>query len=97
VVQFYNKNYLHENLQSLIGEISWTKHLIIMQKCKDFEMKKFYILATKKFVWSVRVLKNQIDNKTYEKYLLNQTTFDETLPQEIKNQASFLSFAHVYT
>jgi len=38
-----------------------------MQKCKDLEMKKFYILATKKFVWSARVLKNQIDNKTYGK------------------------------
>ena len=88
MAQFYNEYNLHENHQSLIGEISWTKHLMIMQKCKDFEMKKFYILATKKFDWSTRVLKNQIDNKTYERYLLNQTNFDESLPKEIKNQAN---------
>ena len=88
MAQFYSEYNLHEKLESLIREISWTKNVIIMKKCKDFEMKKFYILATKKFGWSTRVLKNQIDNKTYERYLLNQTNFDEALPHEIKNQAS---------
>jgi predicted nuclease of restriction endonuclease-like (RecB) superfamily len=39
---------------------------------------------------------NQIDNKTYEKYLLNQTNFDRTLPEEIKNQAS-LAIKDEYT
>jgi len=68
-----------------------------MQKCKDFEMKKFHILATKKFDWSSRVLKNQIDNKTFERYLLNQTNFDEALPKELKNQVSlFVKDDHVF-
>ncbi|MDR1981246.1 MAG: hypothetical protein LBQ39_06485 [Tannerellaceae bacterium] len=39
---------------------------------------------------------NQINNKTYEKYLLNQTNFDRTLPEEIKNQAS-LAIKDEYT
>jgi predicted nuclease of restriction endonuclease-like (RecB) superfamily len=33
------------------------------------------------------VLIHQIENKTYEKYLLGQTNFDETLPNVIKKQA----------
>ena len=33
------------------------------------------------------VLIHQIENKTFEKYLLNQTNFEETLPEKIKNQA----------
>jgi len=86
MVQFYKEYHIHENLQTLSGEISWSKHVIILQKCKDFEMKKFYILATKKFNWSFRVLRNQIDNKTYERFLLNQTNFDETITKELKNK-----------
>lgn len=33
------------------------------------------------------MLVHQIENKTYEKYLLNQTNFDSTLPENVKNQA----------
>lgn len=88
MTQFYNEYHGHENHQALSGEISWSKHVVIMQKCKDFQMKKFYILATKKFNWSYRVLINQIDNKTFERYLLNQTNFDEVLPKELKNKSN---------
>ena len=34
------------------------------------------------------MLQHQIDNKSYEKYLLNQTNFDQTLPPEIQAQAA---------
>jgi len=44
-------------------------------------------MATKRFGWSKNVLIHQIETKSYEKYLLNQTNFDENLPPEIKNQA----------
>jgi predicted nuclease of restriction endonuclease-like (RecB) superfamily len=37
-------------------------------------------MATKNFGWSKNVLVHQIENKTYEKYLLGQTNFDTTLP-----------------
>lgn len=42
---------------------------------------------TKKYGWTKDVLINHIENKTYEKYLLNQTNFDETLPEKYVNQA----------
>jgi len=44
-------------------------------------------MATKNFGWLKNVLIHQIENKTYEKYLLGQTNFDTTLPDSIKNQA----------
>jgi predicted nuclease of restriction endonuclease-like (RecB) superfamily len=37
--------------------------------------------------WAKNVLIHQIENKSYEKYLLNQTNFADTLPEKIKNQA----------
>jgi predicted nuclease of restriction endonuclease-like (RecB) superfamily len=87
MADFYTEYNSFEFLQSLIAEISWTHHTIILSKCKDNQQRRFYILATKKFGWTSRVLSHQIDNATFEKYLLNQTNFDTALPEKYKNQA----------
>ena len=87
MVQFYAEYQSVENLQPLVGEISWSKHTVILGKCKNPKEREFYILATKKFGWTKNVLIHQIENKTFEKYLLNQTNFEDTLPEKIKNQA----------
>ncbi len=87
MAQFYSEYHLVENLVPLVREISWSKHIAILKKCKSDLERQFYILATKKFGWTKNVLITQIENKTYEKYLLNQTNFDQTLPDSIKNQA----------
>ena len=86
---FYLEYKDNSKLQSLTAEIGWTHNVVIFQKCKDSLEREFYIKATQKFGWTYRVLSNQIDNKTYEKYLLNQTNFNETLPEEYKHQAKF--------
>ncbi|MCK5289876.1 MAG: DUF1016 family protein, partial [Candidatus Aenigmarchaeota archaeon] len=49
--------------------------------------REFYIRMTRKFGWSKNVLTIKIESRTYEKTMLNQTNFNETLPKEIKNQA----------
>jgi predicted nuclease of restriction endonuclease-like (RecB) superfamily len=87
MVDFYTQYNGVEFLQSMTAEISWTHHAIILSKCKDNQERRFYILATKRFGWTSRVLSHQIENQTFEKYLLNQTNFDETLPEKYKNQA----------
>jgi predicted nuclease of restriction endonuclease-like (RecB) superfamily len=58
-----------------------------MNRCKDNLEREFYIRSTKKFGWTKNVLIHQIENKSYEQYLLNQTNFTQTLPEEIQNQA----------
>ncbi|GHT39393.1 hypothetical protein AGMMS49965_05270 [Bacteroidia bacterium] len=87
MAQFYTEYHGVTNLQPLVGEISWTKHIAIMNKCKDNLERQFYILATKKFGWTKNVLIHNIEVKTYEKYLLNQTNFDTNLPENLQNQA----------
>lgn len=74
-------------LQPLVAEISWTKNIVILNKCKEVMEREFYIKMTKKYGWTKDILINNIENKTYEKYLLNQTNFDETLPKKYANQA----------
>jgi predicted nuclease of restriction endonuclease-like (RecB) superfamily len=75
-------------LQPLVAEISWAKNLVIMARCKDDLQREFYLRATARFGWTKAVLQHQIDNKSYEKYLLNQTNFDQTLPPAIRAQAA---------
>ncbi|GHV09813.1 hypothetical protein FACS1894162_1280 [Bacteroidia bacterium] len=87
MAQFYTEYQDATNLQPLVAEISWAKHIVILNKCKDNQQRQFYILATKKFGWTKNVLIHHIENQTYERYLLNQTNFEETLPETIKNQA----------
>lgn len=77
----------NEILPPLVAEISWSKNIAIMKKCKEQLERKFYIKMTKKYGWTKDVLINHIKNKSYEKYLLNQTNFDETLPEKYVNQA----------
>jgi hypothetical protein len=40
----------------MVGEISWTKNLVIMSKCKDDLQREFYIRMTRKFGWTKNVL-----------------------------------------
>lgn len=96
MVQFYNEYQIDINLQPLVGEISWTKHIVIFSKCKESQQRQFYTLATKKFGWTKHVLIHQIENNTFEKHLLNQTSFEDVLPEKLKNQA-YLAVKDHYT
>jgi len=96
MVQFYTEYQGDAKLQPLVGEISWSKHLVILSKCKDSLERQFYTLATRKFGWTKDVLIHQVENKTYEKYLLNQTNFDKVLPEAIAKQA-FMAVKDEYT
>jgi len=84
IYRIYRQN---KKLQPLVAEIGWTHNTIIMDKCKDNLEREFYIRMTRKFGWSKNVLTIKIESKTYEKTMLNQTNFEETLPEKIKNQA----------
>jgi predicted nuclease of restriction endonuclease-like (RecB) superfamily len=85
------KFYLHfkdnEKLAPLVQEISWTKIIVIMERCGDDLECEFYIRMTRRMGWSKNVLIHQIENKTYEKTLTSQTNFDKALPVKIRNQA----------
>lgn len=82
------ENYANNPIvQPLVAQIGWTHNIIIMEKCRDDLEREFYIRMTRKMGWTKAVLTHQIENQTYEKTLLNQTNFEKTLPDEIKNQA----------
>ena len=85
--QFYLAYAGHPKLQPLVGEISWSKHLVIMSRCKDDLEREFYIRMTSKFGWTKNVLALRIQDQAYEKTLLGQTNFEKNLPEPVRNQA----------
>ena len=85
--QFYDAYQSNENLSPLVREISWTKNLVILERCPDDEKREFYLRRTQQFGWTKNVLIHQVENGTYEKTRLNQTSFDTALPQRIRHQA----------
>jgi predicted nuclease of restriction endonuclease-like (RecB) superfamily len=93
---FYETYVNNEKLAPMVREIGWTHNLVIMEKCKDDLEREFYIRMTRKFGWTKNVLINQIENQSYEKTLLNQTNFDKTVPENIRQQA-FLAVKDEYT
>lgn len=84
---FYLTYAKNTKLAPMVREISWTKNILIVERCKDELEREFYIRMTQKFGWSKNVLALQIENQSYEKAVTNQTNFDATLPAKIRNQA----------
>ena len=84
---FYETYTGSTKLAPLVREIGWSHNLIILEKCKDDLQREFYLRMTRKFGWTKNVLVHQIENQTYEKTLLNQTTFDWTVSAETGKHA----------
>lgn len=82
--QFYIDYCNKPKLRPLVAEISWSKNLRIMEKCKSDEEREFYLKQTKEHNWTKNVLIHQIENQTFEKYLLNQTNFEKTVHPKLK-------------
>ncbi len=88
--QFFSIYYNDSKLQPLVGEISWAKHLVVLSRCKDNLERAFYIKMTKKFGWSKNVLIHQIENKSYQKYLLIKPILKKPCQVNIKIKLSWL-------
>ena len=46
-----------------------------------------FAIVAKRFGWTKNVLMHQIEGKAFENYLLGQSNYDQTLTENVKNQA----------
>ena len=84
----YNDNL---KMQPLVAQISWSHHIFILDKTsfwdwKDDLRKEFYIKMSIKENWSKRDLEKQLDFQVFEKWILKQNNFKDTLPDLNNNQ-----------
>jgi len=87
--QFYLEYCESKELLELALNIPWSHNILIMNKIKDINERKYYLIATQKLAWSRAVLLNQIKANAYEYHLKNpkQNNFELTLPEHFAEQA----------
>ena len=69
--QFYEIYKDDEFVSSMLTQISWTNHLLIMSKAKTKEERDFYILLAVNERLSSRELERQLNSAYYERYMLS--------------------------
>lgn len=85
--KFYLNYQGKTKLAPMVQEIGWSHNIVIMEKCKDDLEREFYMKMTRKYGWTKSVLIHQVEGKSYERFLLNQTNFDKSLEEKYKHQA----------
>jgi len=85
--KFYLTYKDNPKLQQVAGEIGWGHNLLILDKCKQPQEREFYIRMSRTFGWSRSTLEKQIADKSFERWLLNQTNFDETILEDRRARA----------
>ena len=80
--QFYELYNDDEFVSTLLTQISWSNHLIIMSSTKTKEERHFYIELCIKNQCSFRELERQIDSAYYQRYMLS---VNKPLPENVPN------------
>lgn len=70
-----------EFVQQVVAQIPWGHNIVLLDKIKNIEERKWYISETIKNGWSRNMLKMQIDGKIYERQVISDkiTNFPRTL------------------
>lgn len=74
----------------MVAELGWTHNIIILEKCKDEHQRFFYIEMTRRHLWSKAVLIQAIEDKNWEKTVINQQNFANTLPESHGDKAALI-------
>jgi len=70
--QFYETYSPLPKLATLLRELSWSKHLLLLSSCKSEEEKEFYLLSAIRGRWSHRELERQIKKSAFERTMLSE-------------------------
>lgn len=80
--QFYETYKDDKIVSTLLTQISWSNHLLIMSGAKSAEERHFYIELSIKNQYSSRELERQIDSAYYQRYMLSAK---KPLPESVPN------------
>ncbi len=75
------------NLQTVSAKLPWSHNTLIIEQCKDNKQRLYYLDIADKLHLSYRALERQVHGGEYERYLLNQTNFPQTLSPTQAEQA----------
>jgi len=83
--QFYEIYKDDEFVSTLLTQISWSNHLLIMSGAKSAEERHFYMELSIKNQYSFRELERQIDSAYYQRYMLSaKKPLPENVPHTVR-------------
>ena len=82
--QFYELYKDDEFVSTLLTQINWSNHLLIMSGAKSAEERHFYMQACIKERYSYRELERQMDSALYQRFTLSSK---KTLPKSVPSAA----------
>ena len=87
--QFYLAYNENTELLELAKQIPWGQNILIIQKEKQDEARKFYLKATAELAWSRSFLQLQIKSEAYKHSRLDQklNNFEKALTPNLSKQA----------
>ena len=94
--QFYETYHTIEKVSTLLTQLSWSNHLMILSKCKTIEEKQFYILLSAKDKLSKRELLRQIESSVYERTMLAETKVSPLVTQLQKKVSQVFKDTYVF-
>lgn len=71
---------VYDFMQSEIAKLTWTHHLVLLDKTNTIDERTYYIRRAISEGWSYRVLTNKIEQKLFESQGNLPNNFDTTLP-----------------
>ncbi len=88
--QFYNAYKDKQELFEMTLLVPWSHNLLIIQKVKDDNERKYYLKATEEMAWSRAVLLNQIKANAYrhKQLLPKYSNYKKALPEHLSEQAN---------
>lgn len=88
VPQLQELNNLSDIRNTVLAQISWSHHLIILGRCKSPEEREFYVRLCIREHYSKRELDRQINSSAFERVMLGNAKLPENmkhLPQDMTN------------
>ncbi len=77
------------NLAQAVRDLPWSHNILILEKCKDPDERKYYIINALEYGWSCNVLTHHIQNDLYHRDKVDhkQNNFTQTLPKASSEMA----------
>lgn len=67
-------------VQTLSAQLSWSHHILLLDKFPDGQLRLWYLLKSAEQGWSYRILQHQIDLNAHEQFGLLPNNFADLLP-----------------
>ena len=89
-------NTLSDIRNTILAQISWSHHLILMGRCKIHEEREFYIRLCIREHYSKRELDRQINSSAFERVMLGNAKLPETIKQLPQDMTNALKDSYVF-